>query len=58
VAEAKSRLAGSSGKVFFIHLTSVTWVSDMDAMKKNFDESFTEIERKEYGNVEITIYKL
>ena len=54
---AESKLDGSSGKVFFIHHTGATWVLDMDVVKKAFDESFTEIGSKEYGDVEITIYE-
>lgn len=57
VGLAESKLAGSSGKVFFIHLTDATWVPGMDVVKRSFDESFTEIESREYGSVEITIYE-
>ncbi len=58
VGLAKSKLDGSSGKVFFIHQKDATWVPDMDVVKKAFDENFTEIESKEYGNIEIIIYSI
>ncbi|MFC1717224.1 hypothetical protein ACFL6S_26420 [Candidatus Poribacteria bacterium] len=54
----KSRLDGSSGRAFFIHLTDATWVPDMDVVKKSFDENFTKIESKEFGKMEITIYSI
>lgn len=53
---AKSRLDGSSGKIFFIYQTDATWVPDIDVVEKTFDENFTEMERKKYRNVEIIIY--
>jgi hypothetical protein len=54
---ARSKLGGSPGKVFFIYQESVTWVADMQVVKKLFDESFKKIETKKYGDIEVTIYK-
>lgn len=53
----ESKLKGTLGKIFFIHHTGATWVDDIDIVKKSLDESFTKIEGKKYGDVEITIYE-
>jgi mannosyltransferase len=53
---ARSKLAGSSGKIFFVYEESVTWVADMEAVRTLFDESFTKIDSERYGDAVINIY--
>jgi uncharacterized membrane protein len=53
---ARSKLGGTPGKVFLVHQESATWVANMQIVKQSFDESFTKIESKKYGNIKVTIY--
>lgn len=53
---ARSR-AGSSRKIFLIRQESVTWVANMDTVKRVFDRSFMELENVKYDDMEVTIYR-
>ena len=53
---ARSKLGNSFGKVFLIYQESVTWVEDMEGVKRLFDENFTKMESKKYGDIKIIIY--
>ncbi|MFQ6039280.1 MAG: glycosyltransferase family 39 protein [Candidatus Poribacteria bacterium] len=56
VVLAKSKLGDSSGKIFFIYQESATWVENMHVVKRLFDENFTKMGSKRYGDIEVTIY--
>jgi len=53
---ARSRLGGSPGKIFLIYNKYATWIVGMKDVKRSFDENFTKIESRDYGEVEVTIY--
>jgi len=54
------KLAGSetSGKVFLIYQETATWVEDIHVVKDLFDRNLTKIEDENYGDMEITIYRI
>ena len=50
---ARSRFEDSAGRMFFVY---ATWKLDLAVVKRLFDENFTKIRSKSYGDTEIVIY--
>jgi len=47
---AKSKIKGSSGKIFYVHKIQ-NWIKDAQTVKRLFNKNFTNIEVKKYGEM-------